>query len=216
MDRIRCSAAALLFVIASALLPAEPTVVPGLVMTGTGVRTKTIPLAVTDATGTVRDDILPGVLIIERVTWSPDDPVRDGAVEFELLLAAARLLRDHPLAGLVAVGNRHGILCPRGETSARRVVHLGVPVVRLADSGKVASTPDDLLISGGTLSPTEARALLRQCLVRHGALPPAHNPERPTAKELAAIRTRLAAYQRDFDAYLAARDPRNHLVVASR
>lgn len=192
------------------LLPAGS--VPGLTL-AEDATTRTVRVSAASlATG-----LRPAVAIITPPAWSPNDPVRDGAVEFEVLFTTARLLQDHPLAGLVAVGNRHGVLPPATESSLRRSVHLGLPVVRLADGGTIAAPPDDLLIRGGNLRPEEARALLLACLARHGTLSPAADPERPTARERAAWRRQLAAYQREFDAHLAAvRTAREGLAVAVR
>jgi L-asparaginase len=58
-----------------------------------------------------------------------------------------------------------------------------------------------LYIGGGNLTATKARLLLIACLLRFGALPPATDPDHPTDAELAAVQTKLAAYQAVFDTH---------------
>ncbi len=201
----------------------------GLITAGLGFATllpaKTIPGLALDGPASTREiqvrlDAVtapdPAVAVIATPPWSPHDPVRDGAIEFEVLFTAARLLRENALAGLVAVGNRHGVFTPAAEAGLHRAMHLGLPVVRLAAAGQVAAPADDLLISGGSLSPEEAQRVLQLCLARHGTLTPAANPERPTAAERAAWRRQLAKYQRDFDAHIAATEAARGWAVAAR
>jgi hypothetical protein len=61
--------------------------------------------------------------------------------------------------------------------------------------------PRDQFIGGGNLTATKARLLLMACLLKLGGLPPAADPDRPTAAELDAIRECLALYQRVFDTH---------------
>lgn len=179
-----------------------PTTVEGIARTGT----TSIATAVTlkDRRGDLHRDAASAVATLESAAWSPDDPERDGAGEFEVLLCTARLVRDHPLPGIVSIGNRHGALLGPTEDALRRSVFYGVPVVRVARNGQVSGQPDDLLLNGRELSAAEAQRILATCLVRFGALPPAANPARPTAKERAAIERKLAVYQRTFDLQAAA------------
>jgi hypothetical protein len=39
------------------------------------------------------------------------------------------------------------------------------------------------------------------CLMKFGSLPPAADPDRPTAAETAAVREKVAEYQRVFDTH---------------
>jgi hypothetical protein len=39
------------------------------------------------------------------------------------------------------------------------------------------------------------------CLMKFGSLPPAEDPDRPTAAEAAAVRKKVATYQRIFDTH---------------
>lgn len=135
------------------------------------------------------------VAILRSVAWSPLDAARDGAGEFEVLLCVAQLQRTHRLAGLVSVGDRHGVRRGGGEKALTHAALSGLPVVRLAPGGTVAATPWDIFLDGGQLGAETAQRILGECLERLGSPPPAADPERPTARELAAIRAHLKPFQ---------------------
>jgi hypothetical protein len=160
---------------------------------------------VKDRSGQVREEARPNIAVLRTVAWSPDDAARDGASEFEILICAARLLDQHALAGIVGVGNRQGAFLPSAEVAFQRIAHMGMPIVRLAKDNAGSSASSDLFIEGGSLSADEARQLLAECLLRHGALPPALDPAQPTAQEVAAIKAKLAVYQADFDLHKGTR-----------
>lgn len=170
-----------------------------------GLATQQVQLSLKDAQGRLRADVQPAIAVVESAAWSPDDPARDGASEFEVLLCTARLLSEYPLSGFVTVGNRHGALLPGTESALHRVIHMGLPVVRLARDGNVEKSSSDLLIAAGDMTPAEAQSVLGSCLLRYGALPPANDPARPTHAELTAIRERLSLYQESFDVHASAR-----------
>ncbi len=136
-----------------------------------------------------------GVAVLHSAPWSPNDAVRDGAGEFEVLLCVARLQHDHRVAGVVSVGDRNGTRESGGELALRRAVLTGVPVVKLAERGKVAADPDRLFLDAGRLTAEQASHVLQHCLEAFGAPPAAANPDRPTKKELVAIRAHLQRYQ---------------------
>lgn len=169
-----------------------------------GSTTQAVKLQLKDRRGTWLNAEKPGIARLEGVAWSPDDPARDGAGEFEVLLSTARLLKAHALAGFVTVGNSHGALLPNTELALRRVVHMGLPVVRLAREGRVDPSRADLFVAAGSLAPADAERILANCLLRYGALPPAADPARPTRAETAAIRAHLELFQSAFDLQAAA------------
>lgn len=136
-----------------------------------------------------------GVAIVRSVEWSPGDVARDGAGEFAVYLQVAQLQRTHGTAGVVAVGDRNGRLRDGGEQALRRLVHTGVPVVKLSTSGHRAATDHILFLDGGTLAPDSASDILVSSLQRHGPPPTAANAEAPTPAELAAIRAHLKPFQ---------------------
>lgn len=136
-----------------------------------------------------------GVGIVHGAAWNVGDTVREGAGEFAVLLEAARLQRDHPAAGLIAVGDRSGFLRSGGERALRHVVLTGVAVVKLAPRGEVAVADNVPFLDGGALSADAAAATLARCLAQHGPPPAARDPENPTRSELAAIRAHLQPFQ---------------------
>ncbi len=135
------------------------------------------------------------VAVLRAAAWSPGDPVREGAGEFEVLCRVASLKRAHPNVGLLAVGDRHGLLTRGAENALRFAALQGVPVARLAPGGDVARDPDDLFLDCGHLTESEAATVLERCLSRHGSAPAAANPDSPTHGELAAIRAYLAPFR---------------------
>jgi hypothetical protein len=74
-----------------------------------------------------------------------------------------------------------------------------VQVGRGAPEGFADRTP--LLVAGSNLTGTKARLLLMAALMRFGALPPAADPEKPSAAERAAIEKAVANYQHIFDTH---------------
>jgi hypothetical protein len=77
-----------------------------------------------------------------------------------------------------------------------------MPVARVGRGNNEGFTPvRDRFIGGRNLTATKARLLLMACLMKFGALPPATDPDNPTAAELNAIRKKLADYQTIFDTH---------------
>lgn len=146
-----------------------------------------------------------GVAVLRTAPWSPNDVVREGAGEFEVMLCAARLQQAHRAAGIVGIGNRHGLFLHGAERALRFVALRGVPVAKLTSGGDYAGDPDGIFLDASSLSETEAAALLQRCLERHGGPPAAANPEQPTPRELAAVRAHLQPFR---EAFAHARAPR--------
>lgn len=142
----------------------------------------------------------PAVAVLYGSAWSPGDAARDGAAEFEILLCAARVRQTTPLAGIVGVGARQGSFPPAAELALERVAHMGIPIVRVAQTGTLSANDGDVFIEAGSLTPADAKRVLSECLQHYGPLPSAADPMRPTKNERAAIRTKLVQYQRQFDA----------------
>ncbi len=146
-----------------------------------------------------------GVAIVRAATWSPGDAARDGAIEFEVLMSAARLQHAHRSAGIVGVGDRRGLFVAGAERALRMLALRGLPVAKLSRDGDVAADPDQLFLNATGVSETEASAILASCLERHGPPPQAADVERPTARELKAIRSHLQPFR---DALALAAAPR--------
>lgn len=141
----------------------------------------------------------PGTTVIFDTPWAPGDESRAGAAEFAILLRVAQLRQNHSHTGIVAVGNRHGLLQPATEEALARAALMGVVVVRLADAIKPPALPDDLFVEVGAQPAYAVEKTLADCLKRFGPVPAAANPARPTPQETAAIRQVLARYQLAFD-----------------
>ena len=134
------------------------------------------------------------VAIVHSTEWNPGDHIRDAAGEFSIYLRAAQLQRAHPAVGLVAVGDRHGMLRSGGERALRRLVVSGVVVAKLAPDGEVAPADSDLFLDGSGVAPDQLAGILARCLERHGSPPIAADPAQPTAAEKHAIREHLAPF----------------------
>jgi hypothetical protein len=140
------------------------------------------------------------VAVIRSAAWAPDQPAREGAGEFLVLLQAAKLQRSYRAAGLLAVGDHNGVLRGGGERALRRIAMTGVVVVRLAPQGEVAPMPENLFVDAGRLTEAQAGHLLERGLELYGAAPKAASPEHPTDRELESIRLHLRKFQELFAA----------------
>ncbi|MBL9199813.1 MAG: hypothetical protein JNL39_04860 [Opitutaceae bacterium] len=146
----------------------------------------------------------PGIAVLRGAAWVPGDPVRNGAGELAVLVAATRLQRAHRTAGLVAVCDRHGHLRSGGERALRQLVFSSFAVVKLVESAAAATDPHPGFLFGGTLSTGEASAILERCLTRHGPPPASADPTAPTSAEISALLAHLAPFQAALDAARAA------------
>ena len=177
--------------------------VNGLVLAGT--HTKPVALTVCDRSGQPNPAIHTGIAVLRGDTWSPTDPVRDGAREFKVLLTVAKLVREFPLAGVIGITSRNGLLLPESEQALNRSVLMGVPVVTVSAIGQVNTDPNNLFVEAGKLNEMDAREVLTQCMLRYGNFQPSADPSHPTAAELATLRTQVTQYQASFDAANSAR-----------
>lgn len=132
------------------------------------------------------------VAVVHTAGWSQGDPAKEGAAEFVILLEIARLRQVHKEGGLVAVGDRRGLFNPGAEEALRQAVLQGLPVVKLARSGRVLPAPHGLFLDGGDLSVEEARQVLTRCLERYGALPVS-----AAAKVTPELRAQLDLFQQE-------------------
>ena len=170
-----------------------------------GSRIETVPVAIKGPDGTLLHSAIPKVAITKDANYWDEDRAADLEGEVDLIAMIGHMLKTAPLAGFVVEG-----LTPYGRniSNARhhlmlRAVHSGLPVVRVGrgnTEGFVALN-DPSFIGGSNLTATKARLLLMACLMKFGSLPPAADPDHPTSTEAAAIRERVAAYQRIFDTH---------------
>ena len=179
-----------------------------------------VQVQVKDSAGALVEAAIPAVTMVKHGRYLPSDP-RDGAEDEPDIVARIEAnLASAPLAGFVAEG-----LTPYGSMSfpvhraLRLAMFSGMPVVRVsrgdpggtvlpqpdpfgdAAAGALLPRPGMLLLLGDDLTATKARILLMACLLRFGSLPPAADPEKPTAAEMEAIDAKLADYQAVFDTH---------------
>ncbi|MDN4613546.1 asparaginase domain-containing protein [Leifsonia sp. F6_8S_P_1B] len=180
-----------------------PAAVTGVTRVDGAVTTVEVP--VKDASGALLEDAMPTVTIVKYARYGMDDFSDAAALQVEVTARIERSLQASPLSGFVLEGNAP---FGRGDESQmaalRRAVAHGIPVVRTSRGnaeGMVPRVPGDVFVAGSTLTSTKARLLLMACLLRFGALPPAADPEHPTAEEWDAIREHVARYQAVFDTH---------------
>lgn len=148
---------------------------------------------------------IPHVGFVKHARYLSEDTSADPANEVEILAAIERNLRQHPLSGFVAEGGTpYGSMGPSSDAALRRATFSGMPVVRTSRGNAEGFVPRErvkLSIAGQNLTAPKARILLMACLLRFGALPPAADPDHPTADEVRAVEQALAAYQDVFDTH---------------
>jgi hypothetical protein len=165
---------------------------------------ETVEIAVKGPGGELLAGAIPSVSIVKDGGYCGEEFGEDPALEPDLAFLVRHKLGLGRLAGFITEGQ-----VPYGSmTSQARQKHMaravlsGLPVVRVgrgAPEGFADGTP--IFISGSNLSATKARLLLMACLMKFGSLPPARDPDDPTAHELAAIEAAVQRYQRVFDTH---------------
>ena len=169
-----------------------------------GNRVVPIDVPIKDGAGRLLDSSIPKVVIVKDGTYHGDDFDLDLDREVDLIARMDHNLGHAPLAGFVVEGlSPYGTMtwAPRHRLMLR-AVHSGMPVVRVGRGNNAGFAPQrDRFIGGGNLTSTKARLLLMACLMKFGSLPPAADPDHPTDAELAAIRSKVAEYQRMFDTH---------------
>jgi L-asparaginase len=170
-----------------------------------GSRIETVPVAIKGPDGGLLGSAIPKVAITKDANYWDDDSTTDLEAEVDLIALIEHMLKSAPLAGFVVEG-----LTPYGRnvSNARhrlmlRAVHSGLPVVRVGRGNTEGFVPlhDPSFIGGSNLTATKARLLLMACLLKFGSLPPAADPDHPTAAETAAVHKKVAEYQRVFDTH---------------
>jgi L-asparaginase len=148
---------------------------------------------------------IPKVAIAKDANYWDEDGTGDPEAEVDLIAMIGHMLKSAPLAGFVVEG-----LTPYGRnvSNARhrlmlRAINSGLPVVRVGRGNTEGFVPlhDPSFIGGSNLTATKARLLLMACLMKFGSLPPAADPDHPTSAETAAVRKKVAEYQRVFDGH---------------
>ena len=169
-----------------------------------GHRLDTFQVAIKGAKGEILADAIPSVSIVKEGGYFTEDFTDDPALETDLAFIIAHKLGLGRLGGFVTEGQvPYGSLPsqPRQKLMERAVLS-GLPVVRVG-RGNPEGFADGtaFFIAGSNLTATKARLLLMACLMKFGSLPPATDPDNPTAQELKAIEKATAAYQSVFDTH---------------
>lgn len=148
---------------------------------------------------------IPKVTIFKHARYLPEDVSGDASSEVDILARIEKNLRDAPLAGFIAEGSApFGAMANSMDAALKRATFSGMPVVKVGRGnagGFVDRTRDPQAIAGSNLTATKARLLLMACLMKFGCLPPAADPGKPNAAEIAATKAKLSRYQEVFDSH---------------
>ncbi len=154
--------------------------------------------------GEILADAIPSVSIVKEGNYFSEEFNDDPLLERDLQYLIEQKLALGRLGGFITEGQVPYGRLPSAlrQKAMEKAIHSGMPVVcvgRGNSEGFADRTP--IFIAGSNLTATKARLLLMACLMRFGALPPAQNPERPSAAEKSAIEVAVARYQAVFDTH---------------
>ena len=161
-------------------------------------------VAIKDENGTLLETAIPKVNILKEGNYSPESVDSGPEREIDMLALMNDNFTHSPLAGFVIEGQApYGTMTNSVRNSlAIRASYCGMPVVRVGRGNNEGfAAQAGVHIGGGNLTSTKARLLLLACLMKFGALPPAVDPDNPTAEETAAILKCVAPYQAVFDTH---------------
>jgi L-asparaginase len=170
-----------------------------------GSRIKTVPVSIKAPDGALLETAVPKVAISKDASYWDEGGAADPEAEVDLVALIGQMLRSTPLAGFVIEG-----FTPYGRPASParhrlmlHAVYSGIPVVRVGRGNTEGFVPlhDPDFIGGSNLTATKARLLLMACLMKFGSLPPAADPDHPNATESAAVRDKVAVYQKVFDTH---------------
>jgi len=164
----------------------------------------TVEIQIKDSAGKLLDKNGKIVKIVKDGGYAADMFGTDPTAEADLDFLIKHRLASGRLAGFVVEG-----LVPYGSATSelrtamlRQASFSGLPVVRVGRGYPEGfADPEPTSIAGLNLTSTKARLLLMACLMKFGSLPAAANPVKPTADEVAALKTALAAYQKVFNTH---------------
>jgi hypothetical protein len=154
--------------------------------------------------GDLLEGAIPSVAIVKDGGFYAEEYFDHSDVTADLAALVARKLGANRLAGFVIEGTTpYGKMTSSlREAVLRKAIYSGLPVVRVGRGNPEGfADPHEYFIAGSNLTATKARLLLMACLLKFGSLPPAENPDKPAAAELAATRAAVAAYQKIFDTH---------------
>ncbi len=165
---------------------------------------ETFEIAVKAANGDILPDAIPSVSIVKDGGYYGDDYGDNPARELDLLYLLEYKLGLGRLCGFVTEGQvPYGSMTSQARKKVmEKAIFSGMPVVQVGRGAPEGfSDGTSLFLAGSNLTATKARLLLMACMMRFGALPPAADPEKPSAAEKAAIEKVVANYQGVFDTH---------------
>jgi L-asparaginase len=154
--------------------------------------------------GILLEEAIPSVSIVKDGGYFAEEFLSEPDAQTDLIALIAQKLSLGRLAGFVVEG-----LTPYGTMTSsvrqavlQKAIYSGLPVVRVGrGSPEGFADPHEYFIAGSNLTSTKARMLLMACLMKLGSLPPAKDPDNPTAQELGVTKKAVAAYQAIFDTH---------------
>lgn len=163
-----------------------------------------VDVPVKDSDGRLLETAIPKVNILKEGNYTPESVDAGPDREIDMLALMDDNFVNSPLAGFVIEGQApYGTMTNSVRNAlAVRASYCGMPVVRVGRGNNEGfAAQAGVHIGGGNLTSTKARLLLLACLMKFGALPPAADPDNPTAEETAAVLDRVALYQAVFDTH---------------
>ena len=163
-----------------------------------------VEVAIKDSGGRLLETAIPKVNILKEGNYTPESVDAGPDREIDMLALMNDNFAHSPLAGFVIEGQApYGTMTNAVRNAlAVKASYCGMPVVRVGRGNNEGfAAQAGVHIGGGNLTSTKARLLLLACLMKFGGLPPAADPDSPTADETAAILERVALYQAVFDTH---------------
>lgn len=163
-----------------------------------------VAVAIKDSGGRLLETAIPKVNILKEGNYTPESVDAGPEREIDMLALMDDNFTHSPLAGFVIEGQApYGTMTNSVRNAlAVRASYCGMPVVRVGRGNNEGfAAQAGVHIGGGNLTSTKARLLLLACLMKFGALPPAADPDKPTAAETASVLERVALYQAVFDTH---------------
>jgi L-asparaginase len=166
---------------------------------------KTVSVKLKNDAGELLPSAIPKVAIVKGGVWYDDSTTSTPNTEQGIVGNIEMLLSQYPLAGLVGEGSSpYSSMSAAQDKALELAVLSGLPVVKVARGNAMALVrvnSNNLFIEGNNLIATKARLLLTAALMKHGPLPHAADPLKPTDAEKDAIRKKIALYQDIFNTH---------------
>lgn len=179
-----------------------PNSVTGYLKSGAGFAP--VDIAIKGDGGRLLETAIPKVNILKEGNYTPESVDAGPDREVDILALMNDNFIHAPLAGFVIEGQApYGTMTNSVRNAlAVKASYCGMPVVRVGRGNNEGfAAQAGVHIGGGNLTSTKARLLLLACLMKFGGLPPAADPDNPTAGETAAILERVTLYQAVFDTH---------------